>query len=573
MKTNHKTLFVAITLLLGACLSGIQAQTARKWISIGAGNYTWSDGANWNGGDAPDTAAESAQFSANSGSTLLMTGTYNLNLAVPTTLGGILMVSSSGTPTSEVQIGGSVLTMDNGASAAQIRMDAGQPRLVINSDIENSGSGGMSLSTNSASIVINGSISGNMVTKNGSGAVFLGGTNSWSGGTNLDAGYLVATSTSAFGFAGTLRLGSAANIVGISTLASGTTTVSNALDFNTTNTVNLLSGGSGSTLEFSTSSISNTSNGALTIARAVGSGYGAAAYGIADPTGTGVVKFSGSDFSILRNISVTSGQSNVELSPASGTQTFTGSFSSSAKLIKSGNGTVAYQGNITSAVVDVNLGTMILSGTNSYSGATTISGGKLVVGDGATGLIGNTVLSVSAGTLTGSLASGNNIGTSLVTIGNGAGSADSIITAGSETAGSIGRLSLAGALTLASDANFVFDLNTTSGVGDQVLAADTTTISGSSLFTFNAAGSNAGIFLGQTFSALGGAGAITGQFSNLANNGFISSNGLTLQANNYTGVGDLVLTVTAVPEPTTWLLIVSAGGILFLRRRVVRGNV
>lgn len=502
-----------------------------------------------------------------------MTGTYNLNLTAPTTLGGIAMISSSGTPTSEVLIGGSALTMINGdgSSPAQIRIDATQPRLVINSDIVNSGSGGLSLTANSNHFVINGSISGNKVAKSGSGSVFLGGSNSWSGGTTVDAGVLVATSTSAFGFTGTLRLGTGSAIAGISTLANGTTTVSSALDFNTTGNVTLYSGGMGSTLDFTTSSITNTSNGALILARALGN----TAYGIADATGTGVVKFSGSDFTITRNISSTN-LSDLELAPSSGTQTFSGSLNTGgAKLIKSGNGTVAYQGNITGGAtkIDVNLGTMILSGTNSYSGATTINGGKLVVGDGTTGSIGNTALSVSAGTLTGSLASGNNIGTSLVTIGNGAGSADSIITAGSQTAGSIGRLALAGALTLGSDANFVFDLNTTSGVADQVLAAGTTTINSSSLFTFNAAGSNAGLSFGQTFTALGGAGAITGEFSNLANNGFISSNGVTLQANNYTGVGDLVLTVTVVPEPSSWLLLVASGSLLFLRRRVSRGNV
>ncbi len=210
--------------------------------------------------------------------------------------------------------------------------------------------------------------------------------------------------------------------------------------------------------------------------------------------------------------------------------------------------------------------TVTLSGANTYTGATSVSGGTLVIGDGTNGSIANGTVSVSAGTLTGDRASGNNIGTGLVTIGDGAGGTDSVITAGTAT-NAIGLLAMGGALTLNSDANFRFDLNSTLAVGDRVNVAGTTTINALSVFSFNAFGDNSGFFGGQTFTAIGGAGSITGQFFNLAEGAFISSNGVTLQANNYTTAGDLIMTVTAVPEPSTFAMILGGAGMLTLLRR------
>jgi hypothetical protein len=93
-----------------------------------------------------------------------------------------------------------------------------------------------------------------------------------------------------------------------------------------------------------------------------------------------------------------------------------------------------------------------------------------------------------------------------------------------------------------------------------------TTLDSSAVFAFNSVGTNAGLFVGQTFTAIDST-TISGQFANLGNGGTISSNGVTLQANNYTTAGDLILTVTAVPEPSAALLFVCGIGMVLIFRR------
>lgn len=225
-------------------------------------------------------------------------------------------------------------------------------------------------------------------------------------------------------------------------------------------------------------------------------------------------------------------------------------------------------GGTTSLTVNKSGGAVTLTTTSTYTGATTINSGTLIIGNGATGSIGSGGIFVTSGTLSGSRAGGNSIASGMTTIGDGVGSADSIINAGTASS-SIGRLASGGALTLASDANFVFDLDTTTGLGDQVAVIGATTINSSALFTFNAFGTNEGLTLGQQFVVID-SGTISGQFSNLGNLGFISSNGVTLQANNFTTSGDLILTVTAVPEPGTFAAVMCGLGLLVVAQRFRR---
>ncbi len=226
-----------------------------------------------------------------------------------------------------------------------------------------------------------------------------------------------------------------------------------------------------------------------------------------------------------------------------------------------------------------NSGTLILSGSNVYTGTTTVGsnaldGGNLVIGNGTGGSIGNSPVSVIRGTLTGNLTSGYNVGgdgTPLTTIGNGtptSGAADATITGGDGTANSIGRLATSGGLTLNSDAIFVFDLNGTTGTSDVVEVDGETTINAAAQFTFNYIGTGAGLSLNQTFTAIGGAGGITGTFANLAEGQVFTFGDYQFTANNYTTADNLVFTVTAVPEPASLAIVSMVGSALLLRRRV-----
>jgi hypothetical protein len=79
--------------------------------------------------------------------------------------------------------------------------------------------------------------------------------------------------------------------------------------------------------------------------------------------------------------------------------------------------------------------------------------------------------------------------------------------------------------------------------------------------------------VGQTFTAIGGAGAISGQFSNLPIYGTISSGSVQMTANDYNAAGDLILTITAVPEPGTWAMMFGGLGMLFSFQRLRRCKV
>ncbi|WP_269523642.1 beta strand repeat-containing protein [Coraliomargarita parva] len=212
---------------------------------------------------------------------------------------------------------------------------------------------------------------------------------------------------------------------------------------------------------------------------------------------------------------------------------------------------------------------LTLTGSNNVvRQATTIEGGTLVVGDGSTGVISGAV-AVNTGTLSGSLASGNNFSGSVV-IGDGSGTADAILTAGT-TDDLTGRLAIAGNLNLGSDSELVFDLLTSAGVLDSDLVvvgsgSGTTTITGSASLLFVASGDNSGLTVGQIFTVIDG-GTINGYFSNLADGGTISSNGVTMLA-AYSG-GDLTLEVTAIPEPSAYAMALALAvcGLVIVRRR------
>lgn len=216
---------------------------------------------------------------------------------------------------------------------------------------------------------------------------------------------------------------------------------------------------------------------------------------------------------------------------------------------------------------------LTLAGANAYTGSTIVNAGTLLVGDGTAGSVSTGTVTVNAGTLGGSRASGNNFGGAVV-VGNSSGSADAILSAG--TNGTTGRLASAGNLSLNSDADFVFDLVTTTGsVASDLFSVNggtgTTTINTGAFFTLNATGDNSGLTVGQTFTVIDGSlfNGTSGVFSNLADGGTITGNGATFLA-SYAG-GDLILTVTVVPEPGACALLVLGLTTLtiFGRRRMV----
>jgi autotransporter-associated beta strand protein len=210
-------------------------------------------------------------------------------------------------------------------------------------------------------------------------------------------------------------------------------------------------------------------------------------------------------------------------------------------------------------------GTLALTGASpSFSLPVTVTGGTLVVGVGGAGSVGSAI-TVNAGTLAGSGST-----TGAVTIGDGLGTADAAISPGN----SPGTFTTTAGLSFSADGVYAYELDTTSGSGDTIVA-NGVTINPVATFSFNASGSGAGLSDGQVLLLLentSGSG-IGGTFANLADGSTFTSGNFNFTA-NYSGGGgnDLTLTVSAaaVPEPASVALLgLGACGLLMRRRRLV----
>ncbi len=200
-------------------------------------------------------------------------------------------------------------------------------------------------------------------------------------------------------------------------------------------------------------------------------------------------------------------------------------------------------------------GTLTLGATENYTGATDVTAGALNV-TGA--LNGSSSTTVTDATLegTGSIANG-------VTIGNGSNAAGSAVFVP-------GSLSLTGTFTLTSgtvsilsDGDYVFTLNSTTGVGSQLIAQGVS-LDPDSEFTMNDLAAPGGATPGTVFTVIDTANGITGTFGNLPNGDLFSYNQNDYLA-NYNGNQ---LTLTVVPEPATWGLMISGLGMLIGLQRM-----
>lgn len=200
----------------------------------------------------------------------------------------------------------------------------------------------------------------------------------------------------------------------------------------------------------------------------------------------------------------------------------------------------------------IGTGALTLTGTNTYTAVTTVNAGTLLVGNGTSGSI-TSVTTVNAGAFYGNLTSGN-VTTAALTIGNNSGSADAAFGAGEN---SIGRFASSSSLTLRTDANFVFDLNSGAETTDTVIFGGAVALNG--VFTLNDLNvSTINWTVNDSFTVISGA-SLTGTFANLANGATITTNFVTYQA-QYTGTALNLIVTTVVPEPSTYALLI--GGLM-----------
>lgn len=215
----------------------------------------------------------------------------------------------------------------------------------------------------------------------------------------------------------------------------------------------------------------------------------------------------------------------------------------------------------TGSLTKIAPGTTSLSGSNTYVGGTTVDGGTLLINNTTGSGTGTGAVQVISGTLggTGTIAGA-------VTIGSGSGSG-AVISPGT----SAGTQTIQSALMLNSDATYKFELNSSTGMADKIVA-NGITINGAT-FSFTDLGAES-LAPGMMFVIIDNASIspTAGTFSNLANNSTFTNNGNTYRV-SYEGGSGNDLTVTVVPEPATWGIVAWGSLVLFvLGRRCTQVN-
>jgi len=237
-----------------------------------------------------------------------------------------------------------------------------------------------------------------------------------------------------------------------------------------------------------------------------------------------------------------------------------------------------------------------LTGNNTYTGATTINAGTVIVSGSLSGTTSASVASGGTMEVDGLL---NSAATTTLNGGTlqGTGSVGGITDNGSSTIApgmtsvnaltSTGTMTAAGSVTLAATTNFNIRLGFTSGTTGDQLAVNSGNVSLNDAnlnLTLGSAMNNPALI--NTFYAIivGGAGStgsgsdVFGSYNGTAivGNTFITSGGWQfniLYAENATGTGggnDVVLELTAIPEPGTWATMLSGFGMLLFVQRMRR---
>ncbi|MEI8310314.1 MAG: autotransporter-associated beta strand repeat-containing protein, partial [Verrucomicrobiota bacterium] len=235
------------------------------------------------------------------------------------------------------------------------------------------------------------------------------------------------------------------------------------------------------------------------------------------------------------------------------------------------SGVIANLGSGAMALNMTGAGKQILTGANTYTGATTVSTGTLLVSNASGSGLGASNVTVNGGTLGGS---GSFTGTVTVNSGGTLSPGSSIESLGS------GSITFTGG-------TFAFEINTSTTTADLLFASGAnvalTITSGVPTLTITDLGSNAALADGTKFTLISYNAA--GGWNNGIFSGYANNSEFTLGANkwkiNYADLsagsnfqsdavlfGDRFVTITVVPEPSTWaLLAFSLTTVMVLRRR------
>jgi len=230
-------------------------------------------------------------------------------------------------------------------------------------------------------------------------------------------------------------------------------------------------------------------------------------------------------------------------------------------------------------------GTLTLTGANTYTGATVVSSGTLAVGIGGS-IAGTTGIAVKTGaTFDTTALTSFTVGSSQTLSGGGTVNAQSLVVNGTlaphDSSSTISTMQInnSGSLTLANGAQFALNIGATTG--DSVSASGSVNLGATST-------DRVALSLSLVAQPVDGTTYIILNSSSVTNNGLFSFNGTDLNNGdsftvssggfnetfvmNYGGTGDF-LTAMAVPEPSTWAMVLGGFGSLILTRNLRRRKI
>jgi len=469
-----------------------------------------------------------------SGTTTLNAGTLNLN-------------NANAIGTGVLTIAGGTIDNTGGAPIALATNNAqnwnGNFGFTGTNDL-NLGTGAVTMSAtrtvtvNAGNLTIGGDISGAGfgLTKAGNGTLLLGGSNTYTGTTTISAGTLQVATPSALVSSSTLQTASSTSFPSALKLASAGNYTMNSLDLKGFLLVNGPDSGNAK-LTFTNGGVITSSAASRKIQAASGA----------------TISFDGSQFDIATYSSTTSrtltldGAGNIVFNAV---LTNGSNGTNSGAISKTGNGILTLNAaNTYTGNTSISAGTLLINGSTHSSSAVDVTGATL----GGTGTVGGSVTVGSGATIAGGL---NGVGTlnlssSMTLNGNSTFSADiSGATPGTE----YNRLQLSGAAVTLNGVNNLA-LNLTYTPTDQQL-----------FFLIVGASSITG-----RFDSLNGVTTTLNQNSTFTLGGqeFMIGYSGNSTAGTFSGGNDLVLQASAVPEPSTWALMVLglAGAVVLIRRK------
>jgi autotransporter-associated beta strand protein len=521
-----------------------------------------------------DIGSNVTGITQNGNAALQVTGTFVVNSGTTT----LTTTTAAGIPLTTQLVGTGNLVLDNNSATANaITLGGGANN---SGTIANSGTG-------TGSTLISGTIGANVtgVTQSSTtSALILSGNNTYAGATAVNGGILILSNTAAKSPSTTI------------TVAAGA----------------ILDLGVGGTGFFSQANVdslfANTLSG-VSMNAAAGVGIDTSAENFTYATNQ----------SASRSLTKTGGNTLI----LTGSNTYTGATNVAAGILQIGNGgttgsiggtsgvsvasgatlffdrTDNYGGSFTPVIsgagsLSLSVGALTLPGANTYTGTTKVAGGVLIVSGS---LAGTSSASVTSGTMEvdGLIdQSATTTITSPATL-DGMGSVGAITANGGTIAPGLtngstaaGVLTAGGAVMLSSTTNFDIRLGlSASGTdNDQLAVTGPQVVTLSGTLNLSLGGGMANLTAGNVDNLYyviingGASGSIADTFTNLPTSGSsITTNGYTFDiyydanSNNTASGNDVVLELTAIPEPRSWAMILAGFGMLSGIQRLRRNRV